>query len=112
MIKELYLVRDAEKMIFGSNWCGPVVSFESHKKTLVAKYPKEPDSDGQDVEIYCTSAPARFYDMKVLGGCNSIGDEKKRYNFGTGSGCEMAEVLVVMAKHIQNGMLTLGVDHE
>ncbi|GIC77683.1 hypothetical protein [Moritella sp. F3] len=104
MFKDLLVVRDHERQIFGTNWCGPE-SFDSHKKTLVAKFPKEPGSDGQEVEIYCTAGPSRFYDMKALPCTGCMGEGKKGFNMGTGSGFEMAELLVSMAKSIQVGML-------
>lgn len=106
MFKDLLIVRDSERKIFGSNWLGPV-AFESHKKTLVAKYTKDTGSDGQEVEIYCTAAPSRFYQMKVLPCTGSIDEMKKGFNMSTVSGVEMAELLVCMAKSIQDGMLTL-----
>jgi len=106
MFEEMYAVRQSEKTIFGEEWCGPE-SFEEYEKTLVATYPKVPGSDGNDVEIYCSASPSRFYEVTAIESENSVNEKVDGFSLSTGSGEEMAVLAVTMAKAIQQGMLSI-----
>lgn len=74
-----------EVKAFGIYWCAPE-EYKMWEKTLVAKIPKIKDSDGQSVEVYCTAAPARFYELKVLSEPDSVGDQQEGCIVSFGSG--------------------------
>lgn len=75
------------------------------KKTLIAKYPKTPpDGDGQPVEVYCSSWPAEFFEIRALKALNSIGKSKKAFKITTGSG--MSQLVQELSKAIAEGMLS------
>lgn len=105
LFPELYKVGTAERLFWCQHWCGPE-RLEVWKKTLIAHYPKEPaDGDGQNVEIYCTAAPARFYDVVVLPTPNSVGEVQPGVELITGSGQE--ELARVLAIAFSTGMIGL-----
>lgn len=96
---------DRESRIFGDAFCGPE-RLEAWEWTLVAKYPKDPeDGDGQDVEVYVSAGPARFFKIVALEGLNSIGGNLQGFSLATGSGC--GEWAANTAKMISEGMLGL-----
>ena len=101
-LDELNVPYDEELTAFNRQWCGPD-KYETHKETLVARY--EAQGDGQPVEIYCTAMPARFYTLKALAGKDSVGEPIAPFEFGTGSGIEMARLVAQMGKAIAAGML-------
>jgi len=57
------------------------------------------------VEVYCSAAPAKFYDIVALDSQNSIGRTKKGFMLSTGSGCEREAQ--VIAKLLNDGMLKM-----
>lgn len=94
---------DWELNTFGKNWCGPT-KYTNWKRELVAKFPKSPsDGDGQSVEVYCTPAPARFYELVALPEPNSVGDPQEGFVVSFGSGqWELAKQVAVA---ISEGMI-------
>jgi len=106
----LYVPYESERATFGVRWCGPE-KYKSWKETRIARFCKNPGSDGQTVDVYCTAAPARFYTLKVRKGRNSVGEKLLAWEFGTGS--SMAELAAKMAEAIAGGMLSLhNIRHE
>ena len=91
-----------ELTAFGENWCGPE-KYKNWEKTLVAEYKKPFGSDGQDVKVYCTAAPARFYELEVQPGPDSVGRPQDGYRVTFGSG--QAEMAVMIAKAVADGMI-------
>lgn len=74
---------------------------------LIAIYPAEEYSDGQDVEVYCAAYPARFYQVRALPGSDSMGTPLPAFTASTGSGTAMRELAAAMAKAISEGMLSI-----
>jgi len=95
----MYDVSEEEKNIFKNNWCGPK-QLQAWEPTLIAKYPRQ--EDGQDVELFVTAAPARFYTLKALG-VNS-------YTVETGSADDLDMLMHVLATQIANGTITFSQD--
>ena len=84
----------------------PPEKFEHWKETLIAKINSDGDSDGYDVEIYETRAPARFFKIKVLPTKNSVGEIKGGFSVSTGSGGDdMLKFVSQIADKIVNGMI-------
>lgn len=106
MFETHYPPYDHEIKTFGDAWCGPEV-YEHAKPHLVARYESPGDSDGQTVEIYCTPLPARFYEIRAIGGKNSVGEDVRGFSLGTGSGFEMAALAARTGEAIADGMLDL-----
>lgn len=102
----LYEPYEDEKKIFGEHWCGPN-GYEHGKFVRIAHYDAEEGGDGQPVDVHCCAMPARFYTIKALPAHNSIGEPKKPFQLGTGSGVGMAELAAKMAEAIFDGMLRL-----
>jgi hypothetical protein len=102
MFEQLYDVKPEESEVFGLNWCGST-KFEKHTPMLIAKFTKDKDSDGQDVEVYCSAAPARFFTIKALDSTNSVNEINKGFTLETGSG--MAVLTKQIAEAISSGML-------
>ena len=93
------------KDFWGDKWCGPAV-LPHAAEVLIARFPKDPDDgDGQEVEVYCSAYPARFYRLNVLPGPNSIGERHIGYGLSTGS--SEHELAHRMAVAISQGMLGL-----
>lgn len=88
-----------EVKAFGIYWCAPE-RYNIWEKTLVAKIPKIENGDGQSVEVYCTSAPARFYELKVLPEPNSVGDSQEGcvVSFGSGQWKLAKEIAVAFSE--------------
>ena len=105
MLDFLYEPYEDERQTFGSHWCGPTV-YKHCEEVLVALYYADEGGDGQNVEVHCTAAPARFYTLKVIPGFNSIGEPKAGYEVHLGSG--QAELAVQLAELITDGMLGFG----
>ena len=104
MFDSWYEVNEEEKDVFGDKWCGPN-SFSEYKKTLIARFSKMQGSDGHDVEVYCSAAPARFYEVKALDTIDSTGHDKKGFSLSSGSGLEMAKFMAELAHNISIGMI-------
>ena len=85
LFPEMYIVRPNERAHFADHWCGPDV-LPYGEDVLIAQYVSPEDSDGQSCDVYCCAMPARFYTLKALSGKNSIGEPKKAFTLGTGSG--------------------------
>ena len=90
----------AEIEAFGPAWCGPE-QYDHAVEVLVAKYKGE--GDGQDVDVYCTALPARFYRIEALPGTNTVGEPVLPASLSTGSG--MAQLAAKMAEAFSEGML-------
>jgi hypothetical protein len=93
-----------EVAAFGKRWRYSG-TYPHGEDVLVAFYPKEIGGDGQDVEVYCSAWPARFYMVKALEGVNSIGKALPEWTLGTGS--SMADTAALLAEKISEGMLAL-----
>lgn len=93
---------DEEVQAFGGAWCGPE-RYSLWEKCLVARYNKRKASDGQSVSVYCTPAPARFYQAEVEPSPNSVGTPQPGYSISTGSG--QAKLIALIAQSISEGML-------
>jgi hypothetical protein len=93
-----------ERAVFGTHWCH-VGNYNHAEEELIAFYPKEIGGDGQDVEVYCSAWPARFYVVKALEGVNSVGKLMPAWTLGTGS--SMADTAALLAEKISEGMLAL-----
>lgn len=102
MFDHLYGVSNDERAVFGSNWCGGI-EFEKYTPMLIAKFKKPENSDGHDVEVYCSAAPARFFTIKALDSTNSVNEVNKGFTLETGSG--MGEFSKQIAEAISSGML-------
>jgi hypothetical protein len=102
MFDFLYEPYEKEKAVFGEHWCGPN-KYDPWKPAIIAVYTKPDGSDGQTVTVYCVATPARFYELEVSEGKDSIGERQNGYKITTGSG--LAEVAALIAKEISTGML-------
>lgn len=101
MFDFLYKTDDIKSKI-GKNFVGPDM-LPHCKETLIAVYKKEKGSDGQDVELYCSAAPAQFFRIKALPGKNSIKDKQNGFEITTGSG--MLDWSIETSKMIAGGMI-------
>lgn len=100
-----YESRTADLSLYeGLEYCGPA-TFKHGEWRTVAKVPKITGGDGQDVEIQECRLPARFYRLIACPGPNSVGRQQKGFVLSTGSGYEMGELIVRIAKEIGKGMI-------
>lgn len=77
------------------------------EETLIAQFPKDPpDGDGQPVEVYCSSCPAEFFEIRALEAPNSMNKSQKPFKITTGSG--MSRLAREIAQGIAEGMLSAG----
>ncbi len=84
----------------------PPKEFKHGLPELVAEFPKTPkNGDGQNVEIWETRMPARFYTIKALPTRNSIGELQPSFALSTGSSQE--KLVNDIATAISEGMLGL-----
>lgn len=97
-----YNVSAVNRKIFGLNWCGKD-KFEKGIPMLIAKFTKEEDSDGHNVDVYGTAAPAVFFTVTAQPSTNSMGEAQKGFSLHTGS--DMGELSKQMAEAICLGML-------
>lgn len=97
-----YGTRAEELATFGDAWRGPE-RMNNCEPTLVATYYAEPG--GQDVDVYCTAMPARFYELRVR-----PADAKDGYSIQTGSGC--TKWAAHTAKLIAAGMIAIEVTQD
>lgn len=97
------LGREDGASFWGDAWCGPAV-LPHWQETLIAKFTGT--GDGQDVEVYCTAAPARFYRINIIPGSNSIGEPMEGHVLTTGTGQE--DLVKAIAIAYSEGML--GID--
>lgn len=102
----MYEADDRDQAIFGDAYIGPK-EFDYGDWHLVAKYPKEEGGDGQDVEVYESRMPARFFKVVAKASPNSIGKMAEGFSLSTGSGDEMGKWAVETAKKISDGMIGL-----
>lgn len=63
------------------------------------------EGDGQDVKVYESRMPARFYKLQAFDTPNSIGEINKGFTLSTGSGHEAGQLVFMMARAIAEGML-------
>jgi hypothetical protein len=96
--KFLYDVTAREAAPFQGN---SRLTFNDHLQhsvpTIAASYTAQ-NSDGQDVEVWVTATPARFYRIDVAPRCDKPG-----YTITTGSGC--TDLVRQIAEAIADGML-------
>ncbi len=103
MFDSLYTPYAEERKAFGSHWCGPD-RYEYGDWTLCAQYAKDPaDGDGQNVDVYCSACPARFYKIVARPTPNSCNEPQEGFilRFGTGSERLVAQI----AHEIARGMI-------
>lgn len=103
----LYEDRAEDVAVFEGHWCRVASDANPKDWNLCARFEKVPGSDGQSVEIYDSRWPARFYRLRALPDKNSIGAEVLGFTLSTGSGREMAELMVQLAKAISQGMVAM-----
>jgi hypothetical protein len=82
-----------EVMAFGDHWVGGDL-YEIHTEMLVAEYRKDGGDIIQDVNVYSTPHPARFYRIQLV----DTGFEIK-------TGSNMCEDAARIAYHLSTGML-------
>ena len=101
MFDTLYVPYRDEVRAFGSNWCGPE-KYEGCTRTLIARYVSEYGSDGQTAEVFCYAVPARFYQIHVLAGENSVGEPTAAYEvrFGSSKSELVAEIAQAIAEEM------------
>lgn len=93
-----------EKTIFGQYWCGQE-DLVDNEFTLVARYPKDKDGDGQSVDVHCCPVgPARFYRLVVAPGSDSAGKTQDGYTITTGSSSSV--LAATLAEAIAGGLLS------
>lgn len=103
LFDDLHNVREEEHSAFGKNWIGP--NQINRSWTKVAHFPKEEGGDGQPVDIYLSALPARFTKLHALKSTNSIGEPYNEYFITTGSGSEVRDLIIELAKQIAEGMI-------
>lgn len=106
MFEEMYAPDERDRKVFGELYDPPecFVHGQWHRVATVRKDPK--DSDGCDVEIDESRLPVRFWRLRPLRSVNSIGDTKEPVAFmETGSGDEMGELVLAIARAMSQGML-------
>lgn len=87
---------------FGKRWCGPG-KYDLGKRTLIAEYAKNKNEEARHVKVFCTAMPARFYEIEVEEGKNSVKDLQKGYKISTSSG--EAGIAAIIAEAISGGKL-------
>ena len=105
LLNGLNMVLEEERGAFGENWCGPTKI--GREWTKVAHYPKEEGGDGQPVDIYLMALPALFTKLHALPSTNSIGEPVVEFILETGSGSEVRDLMIQMAKQIAMGMIAV-----
>jgi len=103
LFPSMFKTRPEDVELFGDAYCGKPEQKYGEWVT-VARYPKS-EGDGLDAEIDECRMPAQFYRVRVLDGTNSIGELKTGFTLGTGSGREMAKLVIEIAKAASQGML-------
>ena len=84
----------------------PPATFRHGKWEEVARLPKNPPTgDGSECVIFECRLPARFYKLEILPGTTSVGERKAGWSITTGSGDEMGELIVRIAKAVTEGMI-------
>lgn len=94
---------DDLKNVFGDNFTYNDEYFPATSEFLIARYSKEEDGDGFDVDIYAIMCPATFYRIVAKDSYNSCGEFKKGFEISTGSG--MGEWVAKTAELISQGMV-------
>lgn len=106
MFESMYDPDDRDREIFGSLY-SPPDRFRHGEWEKVAEIAKPEDSDGNPVTIYECRLPARFFKLVAHPSENTIGKPQPGFSLSTGSGDEMGELIVSMAKAIAGGMLDI-----
>ena len=109
LFANLYEPDVRDRAIFGDAYCGPTEDVFPHGTWVtVARFEKDPqDGDGQPVEVDEMRMPARFFRLRVLGASNSVGERKAGFTLTTGSGDDVAKLIVALAKQVAQGMVGL-----
>lgn len=100
----LYEIRERDSHPFGPHWVWPDRTKIPHgEDSLVAVYHAF-GPDGQEVEVFLSAWPARFYKLKVKESHNSLGDLEPAYDIAFGSG--EAPLAALIAQKIATGCLS------
>jgi len=83
---------------------------EHGKETLLQEFKAE--GDGAACVVYVVATPARFYTVVVPAHTDCFGVQHPTYELGTGSGDEMRELALSIAKSVAEGMLVVRVRNE
>lgn len=104
LFSAMYAVRDDDRRPFSGHWTfgGSRLSRDMQQ---VAFYETAQIGDGQSAVVRCAAMPARFYEIEVLPGYDSIARPKAGYIVRTGSGNGMAELAARLADAISDGMI-------
>lgn len=105
LFPEMYKPDARDAALFGEHYTPPE-RFGHGDWHKVAEYPKTAE-DGQPCEIYESRLPARFFKLVVLASPNSINDAQPGFALSTGSGDEVGELMVQLAKAVAGGMVGL-----
>ena len=93
--------------LLGDNYM-PEKEFNHYEDVKIATLLSDNDDDGQDVIIYESRAPARFFKIKALDTPNSVGDIQKGFTLSTGSDVDQLAYDIAIAIH--TGMLVVSDD--
>jgi len=102
-----YNVNPNTVKIFNDYYCGPK-RYEHGKKTLIAKFKKNKNSDGYNVKVYAFAIPAVFFIIKVLGSRDSFGRYRAGWEMNFASDCQ--EHVYNIAKLINCGKMDVSMD--
>jgi hypothetical protein len=86
----------------------PPDKFEHAEWTLVAQFAG--DGDGQNVEVYESRSPARFWKVVALPTPDSVNEMVEGFALSTGSGSDVGQLAFAIARAIAEGMLGLADD--
>jgi hypothetical protein len=100
MIDSLYYPDEQDRRIFGDLY-QPPKKF-SHGDWYTVAHIDRASEDGYDVEIDESRLPARFFRLRAL-----PWDSRPGFVLSTGSGDEIARLLLDMAREIASGMLAV-----
>ena len=101
-----------DKKLFGDYYVGQDADFSDREWHKVAFFPKTEGSDGQPCEIWELRMPARFYKLKALESTNSVDEMVPAWALSTGSGMDMAMLMIQLALKTAQGMIGKADDDE
>ena len=87
----------------------PPSRFRHGEWELVAEVMKDEDGYGQNVKMYESRYPSRFYKLVTDGSPDSCGKPVKPFSLSTGSGKEMRDLCAEIAVAISQGMIGIEV---
>ncbi len=104
----MYDTFPSDVSLFGENYViSANVDWTDREWHRVAEYPKRTPG-GQSCDIYEVRMPARFYRLVARESTNSAGDVVPGWSLQTGSGDEMAKLMIALAKAANEGMVSKG----